>query len=148
MPRELLHPKPEHYAKAEILWGPPHGISDRQIGIELGFKTKRWKEILRRDTRMKEARSRGRSREETSLVNRLYQIATEGPPVRAVPAAIFLLKSRHGYIDKPEVLQQQVPNNRVEVTFQIPAPLSRDRYQELIEVTPKKRLKEAQIDAA
>ncbi len=82
----------------------------------------------------------GRGREESALVGALYRLAVEKGNVTA---AIFLLKTRHKYIDQPKA---DPPESRVEVTFQIPAALSPEKYKQLVEVTPKRALNEAGVE--
>jgi len=140
MARPKLNLRPADYGRIGEM--AARGLSERQIASELGIAVATWRGIKGRDRRAAEALDTGRGREESALVGALYKAATEKGNV---VAAIFLLKARHHYVDQP---QPQVPENRVEVTFQIPAPLSREQYKKLIEVTPKRALNEAEIDGA
>lgn len=139
MPRPRKRLRPTDYGRIEEM--AARGLSERQIASELGVAARTWHAVKQRDQRAAEALSIGRGREESALVGSLYKSATEKGNVTA---AIFLLKARHQYIDQP---QPHAAENKVEVTFQIPAPLSRGRYKKLIEVTPGKRLKETRVDA-
>lgn len=116
------------------------GFSEAQIAAELGLTPYHWRKIKASDPKAAQALEVGRGREESALVGALYKSAMKGN----VTAAIFLLKTRHKYIDQPKA---DPPESRVEVTFQIPAALSPEKYKQVIEVTPKRALKEAGVDA-
>lgn len=60
----------------------------------------------------------GREQERKTLHNVLYRAATEGSGKDSLIAAMFLLKSKHGYREGDQSEQQ---GNRVNVTFNIPA---------------------------
>ena len=66
---------------------------------------------------LKEAFAQGRETERKTLHNVLYDAATTGTGKESLIAAMFLLKSRHGYQEG----QQESQANRVSVTFNIPA---------------------------
>ena len=107
------------------------GNSLRTIAEELGI---RWGTFLRRrkeDDLLEEAIQAGRGEEESALVGRLYQTATEGKGKEAITAAIFLLKARHGYREG-EPLDRGV--TQVGVIVNIPAPLDSEQYKQLVEV--------------
>lgn len=74
----------------------------------------RW---LDEDATLKEAFAHGREKERTTLHNVLYESAISGNGKDSLIAAMFLLKSRHGYQEG----QQESQANRVSVTFNIPA---------------------------
>lgn len=87
-----------------------------KIGVAAGFGVSvevltRW---LDETPELQEAFDRGRERERHTLHNALFRAATEG---KNVTAAIFLLKSRHGYREGDQAEQA----NKVSINFQLPA---------------------------
>ena len=86
------------------------------LGIAGAFGT--YPEVLRRwfddDPALKEAFDQGRERERHTLHNALYRAAVEGGNMTA---AMFLLKSRHGYREG----DQGDNANRVSIQFNLPA---------------------------
>ena len=67
------------------------------------------------------------------LAGRLFAVATDDAHPQAVTAAIFLLKARHGYRDQGPV-EGGDGGPRVNLTFNLPAPLSGDQYRRLVEI--------------
>ena len=119
--------------KAEYLAGQRHPES--LIAWNLGIAPQAWGRVKKNDPRAREALSRGRARELRSLVDALFLEATEGGNVQA---AMFLLKTRHGFVDRPEPEAA-----RVKVEISLPAALSEDQYRQLREVvTPRRQLKD------
>ena len=133
--------KPEEYGLVEK-WSAC-GAAEKSIARELGMSPKTWIAIKKRDPKAVEALERGRAREHDALVGSLFKTAIERKGKEAVTAAIFLLKTRHGYIDQPKVTP---PQNKVEFTFQLPKPLTEERYKELLDVTPPKALINAGVE--
>lgn len=77
---------------------------------------------------LREAMDEGREQERHTLHNVLYRQATEGEGKVAIIAAMFLLKSRHGYREGDQGDQA----NRVAITFNMPAALPADQYIEVV----------------
>ena len=68
---------------------------------------------------------RGREAERKALHNKLYRTAIEGEGRDALIAAIFLLKSRHGYLEGHEA---DAGAARLNVTFSIPGSVPLSKY--------------------
>ena len=113
---------PPSNAAAEIKTLAATGFS--KIGIAAHFSVSvdtldRW---LSEDERLKAAMEIGRDSERHALHNSLYKAAIEsGDKV----AAMFLLKSRHGYREGDQSDQA----NRVSVVFNIPGALTAEQYK-------------------
>ena len=127
--------KPADYPKIEEL--ASRGVSEKSIARALGLNYRTWAALRDGgDPRAAEALERGRAAEHDSLVGALFAKALKGN----VTAAIFLLKCRHGYIDQPK---PENVENRVQITFQLPAPLAPAEYARLIQATPPAALRSA-----
>jgi hypothetical protein len=81
---------------------------------------------------IKQAFENGREQERQSLHNALYRKAMNGDG----PAAMFLLKARHGYREG----DQREEGNRVAITFNLPGAMTAEQYKALETVASKKRL--------
>jgi hypothetical protein len=112
---------------------PPDGAADdirllastgfSKIGIAEHFGVSlstlnRW---LDDDDALQDAFTFGRDAERYTLHNALYRKACNGDSV----AAMFLLKSRHGYREG----DQQDQANKVSITFNLPGAVSADEYK-------------------
>ena len=73
---------------------------------------------------LQEAFEKGRERERQTLHDVLYNAATKGRGKDSLIAAMFLLKSRHGYREG----EQEVAQNRVQINFQLPGARPLDAY--------------------
>ena len=82
---------------------------------------------------VEEALARGREIEEKSLVDSLLARALDPRNPQGSAAAMFLLKTRHGYRENAEI----DTGNRVAVVVNVPAALKPEEYQKLIEVHPE-----------
>ena len=107
------------------------GVRDVDIANALRLSLPRWQKLKGSNSKVMAAYEEGRSAEHSALRNALFDAATQKGNVTA---AIFLLKSRHGYVDQP---QQQPEAGRVTVEFKLPAPLSQAQYVELTKVAEK-----------
>jgi hypothetical protein len=107
------------------------GVRDVDIANALHLSLPRWQKLRASHPKVMSAYEEGRSSEHAALRNALFDAATQK---YNVTAAIFLLKSRHGYVDQP---QQQPEAGRVTVEFKLPAPLSPAQYVELTKVAEK-----------
>jgi len=142
VPRPRKNLKPEHYPLIEK-WAS-FGCSEKSIARHVGVSHSTWIRVKKRDEKAVEALERGRAIEHDALVGSLFKTAIERKGKEAVTAAIFLLKTRHGYIDHQKIA---APQNKVEVTFQLPKPFTEEKYRELLDVTPPKALMEAGVEA-
>lgn len=77
---------------------------------------------------IREAFNRGRERERRSLHNRLYRTAIEGEGREAVLAAMFILKTRHGYREGDPV---DSGGTRVNI-FNLPGPMTREEFMKTV----------------
>jgi hypothetical protein len=115
-PRGRPLKKPPADAATRILTLASEGHS--MLGIAGAFGT--YPDVLRRwfdeNPGLKEAFDQGRERERHTLHNALFKAATEGGNM---VAAMFLLKSRHGYREG----DQADASNRVAIQFNLPAAL-------------------------
>jgi hypothetical protein len=125
-PRTRLHP--DDYVKIEDL--AARGCGHTQIARSLGIDAKTFRERLKDDEAAAAAYSGGKAEEELVLVSLLRKRAEQGDG----PAAMFLLKARHGYRDRGETDGASQPG--VQVSINIPAPLSAQQYARLIEAVP------------
>ncbi|MBK6008808.1 hypothetical protein JJB11_22150 [Ramlibacter ginsenosidimutans] len=101
-----------------------HGASQRGVAMALHSNVDCLRRWLDEHPELKQAFDEGREQERAVLHNALYRTATEGTGKDALIAAMFLLKSRHGYVEG----DQEVQTNRVAVTFNIPAALPLDKF--------------------
>lgn len=114
------------------------GISEVSISKALGVTYKTYQNWRKAYSEIEEARQQGRAIEHDALFDVLFVAATEK---KNITAAIFLLKSRHGYVEG----QPFETRNQIQVVFELPGPLGRDRYLEELQITqalPKKELKQ------
>ena len=119
------------------------GASMATIAKRLGVAKRTLDAILERDRRAKDAFEAGRGELESSLVSTLFEQAMD-PKNRNPTPAIFLLKAMRNFSDQPK---PELTENRVSIEFRLPGALKRDQYRELVEVTPRKALREAGVDA-
>ncbi|MEG0052856.1 MAG: hypothetical protein RR928_16345 [Comamonas sp.] len=73
---------------------------------------------------LQEAFEKGRERERQTLHDVLYDAATKGSGKDSLIAAMFLLKSRHGYREG----EQEAAQNRVQINFQLPGAKPLEAY--------------------
>ena len=137
--RPRQHLRPTDYDRLEAMASV--GASMRTIAKRLGVAYVTFQKILQRDRRAEEAFEAGRGELESELVGVLYRQAVD-PKNRNPTPALFLLKSMRNFSDQP---QPALPENRVEITFQLPGALSEEQYKQLIDVTPKRQLAEAGV---
>ena len=113
------------------------GCSEVTIAKGLGISRKTW-EIWRDEyPEITAAWEEGRGLEHDKLFSVLFNAATED---KNIVAAMFLLKTRHGYRENADFTVQ----NKVSVTFEVPGALKPDIYEaEVIKkVIPKSKMKE------
>ncbi len=141
-PRKNL--KPDDYELLEQLagWGASIATIAKRLGI--GYHTLR--AILSRDDKAKAVFETGRGLMESQVKSALLRVALDPKHPKQVTAAIVVLKMFYQYTDQPK---QSVPENKVEITFQLPGALSSEEYKkQIIDITPQKALKEAGVDAS
>ncbi len=93
------------------------GASQAGVAMALGANVDVLRRWLDEHPDLKEAFTQGREKERQTLHNVLYESAIGGNGKDSLIASMFLLKSRHGYLEG----QQESQANRVSVTFNIPA---------------------------
>jgi hypothetical protein len=109
------------------------GFSIVGIAEKFGIERKTLERWLADFPELKEAFDRGREKERHTLHNGLYRIATQTDDLKAASiAAMFLLKSRHGYREGDPGDQA----NRVSVTFNLPGALTLEQFAEAKNATP------------
>ena len=98
------------------------GHSVRGIAAYFGVSVDVYNRWLEEDPEIAEALSSGREQERQALHNMLYIKAIEK---HDTVAALFLLKSKHGYREG----DQSEQSNRVQVTFVLPGAMTADQYK-------------------
>lgn len=121
-PRKL--PPPDAAERIRAL--AADGWSVRGVAAQLGASQdllRRWYES---HPELKEAFEQGREEERHTLHNVLYRIATDpaAAPKDASFAALAILNSRHGYRSD----DQQDQQNRVSITFNLPAAIPLEKF--------------------
>lgn len=104
------------------------GLREVDIARGLGMSYDTWKRIKNENPRAMEALEEGRGIEHEKLVGALFEAAMKGNVV----AGIFLLKARHQYVEGHTVEH----NSNVRITVDLPAALSADQYEKVIEHSP------------
>ena len=98
------------------------GFSIRGVAAGLGTSADTLRRWFDEQPDLQEAFERGRERERHALHNALYRAATE---LGNMPAAMFLLKARHGYREG----DQADVANRVSINFTLPAAMPLDAFR-------------------
>lgn len=117
--------KPPRNAAAKILDLASRGVSKKGIARGVGASPKLLNVWLEQYPKLQEALDEGREREHGELFGSLFESAKEGN----VTAAIFLLKTRHGYREG----DQGDMANRVSINFQLPGPMKLEDFGKVIE---------------
>lgn len=115
-PRKPIPPEAAQVLEA----GGANGAALTGIARVLGVSTELLRHWLDENDDLREAFARGRERERQMLHGTLTKQAKEGNVI----AAIFLLKSRHGYREN----DQSDIANRVQITFQLPGALAKEQF--------------------
>jgi hypothetical protein len=129
-PRKTL--TPDQVTKVRELAASGH--SQVEIASAIGVDAKTFRRILKDDPRAGESFDEGRGEEEGRLVRILHKAAENGRET----AAMFLLKSRHGYRDRGD--DAVTGQGGVQVTIALPGPMSPDAYMKLVEGTVKQAI--------
>ena len=99
------------------------GYSKKHIAFRMNTTLETLNKWMAERPELTEAFEAGREREHHALFNALF---TQATTKANVTAAIFLLKSRHGYREG----DQSDTANRVSITFQLPGAIPMDKYVE------------------
>lgn len=117
--------KPPRNAAKKILEMSREGVSKKGIARGLGCSPKLLNAWLDSYPELQNALDEGREIEHTELRSSLMEQARGGN----VTAAIFMLKTRHGYREG----DQGDLANRVSVTFNLPGPMKAEDFTNVIE---------------
>ncbi|MEJ1339417.1 MAG: hypothetical protein RPU34_10420 [Candidatus Sedimenticola sp. (ex Thyasira tokunagai)] len=101
------------------------GCREIDIARASGVSYNTWMRIKDEDPRALDALEEGRGIEHQKLVGALFEAAMKGNAI----AAMFLLKTRHGYREGFTVEH----NSNVKISVELPAALSADQYTRVIE---------------
>jgi hypothetical protein len=112
---------PPSYASAEVRTLTATGFSKVGIASHFGVAVETLDRWLEESLELRECFAAGREDERQALHNALYRKAMNGDG----PAAMFLLKARHGYREG----DQRDESNRVSITFNLPGALKADEYR-------------------
>lgn len=124
-PRRMGRPalQPPKDAIDIITEGASRGASMRVIASALAISVETLRKWLDENPDLEEAFVRGREKERSALHGSLYDAAMAGNIV----AAMFLLKSRHGYREGDQGEQA----NRVSINFNLPGALPTEKFIEV-----------------
>ena len=100
------------------------GATKKGAAIALGVSDETLNRWFQEFPELQEAFDKGKEGERQTLHDVLYEAATKGTGKDALIAAMFLLKSRHGYREG----EQEVQGNRVQINFQLPGAKPMDAY--------------------
>lgn len=114
--------KPPRNAAARIRAWAGEGASKKGIARSLGVSDETLQVWMDRHPALRHAMDEGREAEHKVLHNALFKQAQQGNTT----AAIFLLKTRHGYREG----DQREIANQVAVTFQLPGALPWDQFKQ------------------
>ncbi len=96
-----------------------NGCTEVQIAKALGVSTVTFNQWKERYPELRDALVAGRRVEHDRLVGKLFDLGMKGN----VTACIFLLKSRHGYVEGVPLVQ-----NSVSVNFTLPGAMTPEQY--------------------
>jgi hypothetical protein len=102
------------------------GVTETDIAKALGMSFDTWLRIKTENEEAKQALEAARAIEKDQLVGMLFDKAMKGDST----AAMFLLKTRHGYLEG----KQHVNANQVNVQISVPGSMDAEQYQKKIEV--------------
>ncbi len=108
------------------------GFTETAIAAALDLDVKTWRKIRESNRAAKAVWEEARTLERDALVNTLFSAATEQGNI---VAAMFLLKSRHGFRDQGPV-DGSSDSPRVGIVLNLPAPLKSEQYNRLVHVAP------------
>ena len=125
MPRAKIQLKDPDYELIGRLGS--RGVSEVDICKALGISFNTWSRIKEEDEKANEALETARRTEERELVGVLYEAATND---KNLTAAMFLLKTRHGYKEGAD----HVNASQVNVSISVPGAMNEDEYKKMVEV--------------
>ena len=102
-----------------------NGAREVDIARALRMSVRVWQEVRKEDEKALAAWEEGRAVEHQALHGSLFDKAMAGN----IAAAMFLLKTRHGYREKGD---ESGSADRVTVEFKLPAPLAPEQYVTLL----------------
>lgn len=113
-----------------------NGHTEQSISYALGMARDALTKLKARDKtgEIEQALYEGRQREHDSLRAALFRKATAGEGKESIIAAIFLLKTRHGYVEPREPFPV---GPSVNIEIKVPGSLKPEDYAKLISVQPK-----------
>ena len=127
MPRRRKRLPPNGLSIIETM--SAHGARQGDIASALGMAYPAWQRIRDEDERVQMALNAGNSKAHEKVIGKLFERCMEGDVV----ACIYLSKIKFGYREGQDVNHQ----HHVQVTFQMPAALTSDHYEKLINPTPE-----------
>jgi hypothetical protein len=119
--RVAVDRKPPRGAEQRIRHWASEGATVKGIARSLGVSLDTLNEWMERHPELRAAMDEGREAEHKVLHNALYKQAEKGN----ITAAIFLLKTRHGYREG----DQTSVANKVSVTFNLPGAMPLDQFK-------------------
>lgn len=115
---------PPSNAAAEIETLAATGFSMKGLAAHFRCSVDTIRNWFEKHSALKQAFENGREKERLALHNALYKKAMNGDG----PAAMFLLKSKHGYREG----DQKEESNRVAITFNLPGALKPEQYGSMV----------------
>ena len=106
-----------------------NGLKESTAATALGIPLHEFRRVITKNPEAKALWAEALSVERDVLINTLFNKAIEGD----AKAAQYLLAARHGMSEK--VTDNN--NDRVNITFQLPAALSQDHYAKLMQISDK-----------
>jgi hypothetical protein len=133
-PNRLPPPPPSAAIAPTILALASTGFTKVGVARHFNIDVRTLDRWFEEDVKLAEAFKVGRDQERQSLHNVLYKQAIEKGNI---VAAMFLLKSRHGYREG----DQSEQSNRVAITFNLPGAMTPDQYRTIEAIaTPKPKV--------
>ena len=117
---------PPENATEKITRLAERGVAETEIAKALGVSFPTWARWKNEIDQIGDALQEARAIEEEKLTGMLFDKAMKGDST----AAMFLLKTRHGYLEG----KQHVNANQVNVQISVPGSMDADQYQKSIEV--------------
>lgn len=108
------------------------GCRKMDIAYALKMSPRTFDRVVAEDPKAMAAWENGRAEEHAALRNKLFEAAMDGN----ITAAIFLLKSAFGYVDRPT--GDAIDAGRVTVEFKMPAALAPEQYVTLLKAEGNK----------